>query len=577
MCAAGQGTLLKPLFGKIAFSPGRRQDGFPSRFFPAVVPQLFGAIAQLWSHWLGRRRAVVLYPYVNLNTWSRLVARVLVPLVVALACVVYGFFFALTAPYLIIPFVVPVGVLALLSIWALPETNSVPVRAMESCFSALLIGLILWPNYLALTLPGLPWITMIRLTSFPMAFFLMVCLSMSPQFRARIGETAASVPGLLNVLLLFSINACVSLPFSHNLGSSIDRFVIQQINWMGVFLVSVNVFRTPRRAERYVALLLLLAIPVAAVAVLEFNEQHVLWNGHVPSFLRVEDPGVQRALMDSVRGATGQFRAKATFSTALGLAEYISLMTPFALYWAVSRHGNLKRAIGLAMLPTIYVIVRMTDSRLGVLGYLISIVTYVFLWSLIRWRRRLNDIAAAAIVYLYPAAFLCILAASMFVHKIHVLIFGGGAQSASNLARQEQYRMAFRALAKNPVGHGTGQAGLAIGYGSSDFIAIDSYYIAIALDYGIIGLILYASIFFITLISAVRIILKNEGSNDSEMVILIPLVSCLAAFLMIRSVFGQPDIHPMIFALLGMTVALIARARSKSVWGIGEAQKFLEN
>jgi hypothetical protein len=137
--------------------------------------------------------------------------------------------------------------------------------------------------------------------------------------------------------------------------------------------------------------------------------------------------------------------------------------------------------------------------------------------------------------------------------------------------------MAFRALAKNPVGHGTGQAGLAIGYGSSDFIAIDSYYIAIALDYGIIGLILYASIFFITLISAVRIILKNEGSNDSEMVILIPLVSCLAAFLMIRSVFGQPDIHPMIFALLGMTVALIARARSKSVWGIGEAQKFLEN
>jgi hypothetical protein len=205
----------------------------------------------------------------------------------------------------------------------------------------------------------------------------------------------------------------------------------------------------------------------------------------------------------------------------------------------------------------------MTDARLGVLGYLVSILAYVLLWSLIRWRQRINDLVAATLVYAYPAGFLAILGASMVVHKIHVLIFGGGAQTASNMQRQEQFRMALPALLTHPLGHGTNQAGMAMGYGAGDFIAIDSYYISVALDYGILGVALYMAMFVIVIAAAVQAMMTLNPDGDREFTMLIPLAACLSAFLLIRGVFAQPDIHPMIFTILGMTVALVARTRQK--------------
>jgi O-antigen ligase len=234
------------------------------------------------------------------------------------------------------------------------------------------------------------------------------------------------------------------------------------------------------------------------------------------------------------------------------------------MHWAVGRYPLIQRLLGLVMIPVVYVIVRTTDARLGVLGYLISILTYVLFWSLIRWRQRINDLVSAALIYAYPAAFLTLLALSMVVHKIHVLIFGGGAQSASNMQRQEQYRMALPALLKNPIGHGTNQAGVAMGYGAGDFIAVDSYYISVALDYGVIGLVLYVGMFVIVIASAISAMLHFTRGEERELTMLIPLAACLSAFIMIRGVFSQPDIHPMIFTLLGMAVALVARARSKA-------------
>ncbi|MGZ3272299.1 MAG: O-antigen ligase family protein [Caulobacteraceae bacterium] len=505
----------------------------------------------------------MLRPYVDLHSRWRLASHVLVPLTLALACFVYGFFFALTAPYLIVPFTAPVAIIGLLSIWAMPEARTAPVRVLELFFSAFLIGLILWPNYLALSLPGLPWITMVRLTIFPMAFLLLISLSISSDFRRKIMEAASGAPLMLSLLLLFSVNSFISLPFSRAIGDSLNKTVLQQLNWTGVFLVSLFFFRTPGRVERYVGLLLLLAVPMAVVSYLEFEEQHVLWANNVPSFLRIPDDSVRLALDSAVRSATGQYRAKATFSTPLGLAEYMGLMTPFAIYWAVGRKPLVQRLIGLAMLPVIYITVRMTDSRLGLLGYLVSVSTYVFLWSVVRFRRRVNDILAATIVYAYPTALAALFASSLVFHKVHVLLFGGGAQAASNDARQAQFRMAIPALLKNPIGHGSGESGRAMGYASGDFIAIDSYYINIGLDYGAIGLFLYVAMFAVVIAGIVRTLLQVRDTRDPELIMLIPLAAFLMAFLVVRGVFGQPDIHPLIFTVLGMAVCLLARAQNK--------------
>lgn len=518
-------------------------------------------LAQLWREWRAKRRPVVLRPYIDLNSRSRRAARFLTPAALILICFIYGFFFALTAPLLIVPFTAPVLVLTLLSIWALPEVEKAPVKTLELFYSAGLVGLILWPNYLALTLPGLPWITVTRLTMFPAAFLLMLSLSSSRSFRKNVTDAVDGAPVVLPLLVLFAANSLISLPFSHQIGVSLNKIVVQQFTWTGMFVTGLYVFRIPRRAERYMTFLLLLAPPMALLAFIEFQEQHVLWLEHVPGFLKVPDPAAQLSLANQTRGITGQYRAKGTFPTGLGLAEYISLMTPFALHWTAGRYPLVKRVIGLALLPTIYIVVRMTDSRLGILGYLISTVTYVLIWGLIRFRRRINDLAAAIIVYAYPAAFIGVLAASLFVHKIHVLIFGGGSTAGSNAARQEQFRMAIPAFLRNPIGYGATQSGGHMGYGAGDFVAIDSYWIVLSLDYGALGVVLYVGLFAVVIYEAVKALLQHPEVGRGETGILIPLVSLMAAFLMIRGVYGEDGIHPLVFALLGMAMALISRAK----------------
>ncbi len=520
-------------------------------------------LQQLWREWRSKRKPVVLRPYVDLNTGGRKAARYITPLVLTAACFVYGFFFALTAPALIVPFVAPVLVLALLGIWALPETHTVPLRTMEVFFILGLAGLIFWPNYLALSLKGLPWITVARLTIFPAVFLLLFSVSSSARLRKQILDSASGVPVVLPLLILIAANSLLTLPISKSVGASLNKIIVEQFTWTGMFLAALYVFRLPGRAERYVAMVLLMGPPIALLALTEFEEQHVLWLQHVPSFLRVPDPAVQLSLASQTRSATGQYRAKTTFPTGLGLAEYISLLTPFALHWAAGRGSMVKRLAGVLMLPIIYVVVRMTDSRLGILGYLVSVASFVLIWSLIRFRRRLNDLVAAIVVYAYPAALLGVLAASVFVHKIHVLIFGGGATSASNSARTEQFRMAMPPFLRNPLGYGDAMAGDQMGYGTGDFTAIDSYWITLSLDYGAVGMVLFVGLFTVVIYAAVKTLLDHPQVARGETRLLLPLISFLAAFLVIRGVYAEEMLFPLVYAMLAMAVCLVSRAKHK--------------
>ncbi len=179
-------------------------------------------VVKLWRKWRAKRRPVVLRPYVDLHSRWRKAGHLLIPLVMILACFIYGFFFALTAPYLIVPFAAPVLALGLLAIWALPEVDKAPVKTLELLFSAGLMGLILWPNYLALSsLPGLPWITVVRLTIFPGAFVLLLCLSSSKNFRTHLTEAArGACPSCSPCSSCSAANSFInSSPLSHHVGA----------------------------------------------------------------------------------------------------------------------------------------------------------------------------------------------------------------------------------------------------------------------------------------------------------------------------------------------------------------------
>jgi hypothetical protein len=215
---------------------------------------------------------------------------------------------------------------------------------------------------------------------------------------------------------------------------------------------------------------------------------------------------------------------------------------------------------GVLFLPVVFYCVRLTDARLGVVGFLVSIMLYFLFWGLLRLRRNGRDLLAATIVYAYPALFAAAAAAVTFIRPVHTVVFGGGAQAASDQARRTQLFMGMPKVVENPIGFGAGGSGGAMGYAPGDFITIDNYYLSVALDYGVIGLVVFPGIFLIVIAWAVRMMLHTADSKDRELGLLTPLAVALSAFLVIKIVFSQQDNHPLIFMMLGILVALSYRA-----------------
>jgi hypothetical protein len=193
---------------------------------------------------------------------------------------------------------------------------------------------------------------------------------------------------------------------------------------------------------------------------------------------------------------------------------------------------------------------------------LISLLLYGMLWSIVRWRSHPRDLFAAATVYAYPAIFLLGIATVFASTRLRSMVLGDGAQAGSTEARHTQLGMAMAQMWKTPWGHGAGQSGNAMGYSEGAFITIDNYFIAVALDYGILGVIFWYGMFIIGMVEAARYSVSSQYAGRTEARLLAPLAVVLAGFLVIKWVHGQDDNHSIYFMVLGMICALIYRLRN---------------
>jgi len=510
-----------------------------------------------------RRRAIVLAPYRRVHSLGRELFPIIAIPLLSFICLIYGFFFGLTAPYLLMQFIAPIALLALLVIWALPNQRHAPTYGVEFFFAAYFISLILWPDYLALYFPGMPWITSLRLTAFPMVGLFLVCLSVSRDFRVAVSKSVTAIKPLWYFILGVLFLEFATLVFSPTPVSSLQIAILFVVLNFSVFVVSATIFRRIDFIERYWALLCLLAIPISLVVILEAREQHLLWMNEIPRFLRVPDETVTKILEPEFRPGINLYRAKGTFRTSLVLAEYLSLLTPFLLHFAFTPRPMILRVGSLLMIPLLFYAIRLTDSRLGLVGMLISVLMFGCFWSFIRWRREPRNLLSAAILFAYPATFCLAVAAVFSSTRLSMMVFGGGAQAGSSAARATQLEMAIRSAAKAPWGHGAGQSGEALGFAEGQFKTVDNFFIAMLMDIGVVGLVLWAGTFVIAILAAVRYCLSRELGTRREAALLGPLAIALSAFLVVKWVHGQSDLHSIQYMEVGMVSALVYRLRKQ--------------
>lgn len=492
--------------------------------------------------------------------WER--HPVLVVVGCALVALAYGNAFATLPTSLVLPLMLPLGAIAILIIWRLPTTNRPPVRTLTGLLFLYTIALVTWPDYLAVSVPGLPWITAIRITGPPVALVLMICVSVSDTLRAELMRVFASVPWIIRPFLVFAATMILTLPLSPDIAVSIGRLIVAEINWIVMFFAAVIVFQRPGTASGFVRVLWICMLVTCGFGIAEWRESQLPWAEDIPEFLRIEDEAVKRALEGAARAATGIHRAASKWSTSLGFAEYLSLLTPFMIHAIVTSRSVAVRLFALAMLPLIFFCMKITDARLGMVGFMLSFMLYLLVWAIQRWRARKDSLIPPLVIAAYPAAFAAFIAGTFVIGRLRAMVWGTGAQQFSTDARKDQYLAGIQHVLSNPIGHGIGMGARTLGYsGPSGVVTIDTYYLAAALEFGVVGFVAFYGMILGAIYHGGLALLKTR---EREALLLAPIIVALTNFFIIKSIFSQLENHPIVFMMLGMVAALVYRVRQET-------------
>lgn len=479
-------------------------------------------------------------------------------MLLAFATFIYGFFYALLPPAFLSILLIPIVILVLFIVWALPLGESAPPRPIPGLFWAFWLSLMLWPNYLALALPGLPWITVNRLFGGPLLFLLMIAASTSLPFRREMRDMLGATGWMWKMVVAFATCGLLSTFFSQEIFVTLNKFANLQIVWTSIFFASVWVFRQPGTITRWARIFVIMAIVTSVIGLIEAREQRVLWAAYIPSFLKVEDPAVQRILDGNFR--FDQYRIVGTTMSPLSFAEFLALSTPFLIHFFVTSRRLTTWLLLLAADALIFVAILNTDSRLGMVGFFFSHGVLGFFYAARHWRRTSDSILGPAITLAYPAFLIVFVGAIFAIGRLRVLVLGDGSGAASNDARGEQFAQMWPILFQSPVfGYGTGQGGPALNYiGGGGLPTIDSYLISIALDFGIVGFVLFYGVLLAAIVKSSKLAL---ASGDGEEALAIPIAVCLGSYLIIKFVLSQEANNSVLFMLLGATCAIAWRAQ----------------
>lgn len=471
--------------------------------------------------------------------------------------IIYGFLYALLPPAFLTFLMIPLVVLIMIVIWLLPERDTAPTAAIHWLFFAFWMGMILWPNYLAIALPGLPWISVRRLFGGPLLLLLLISVSTSAKFRSDLTASLQSVPLLWKLMAAFVIVQLLSLAFADSKATGFARALSMQMVWTSIFFVSAYVFLTPGRIVRWAWIMCGMAVVVSLIALLEAQQGHVLWVDHIPSFLKVEDESVAMTLAGKYRlGQT--YRSVSTFATTLALAEFLALTCPFLIHIAMIKRKPAFWVLFVAVDILIIAGILASQSRLGMVGFVVGHAAYGLLWAVRKWRTDRVSLFGPALTLAYPALMAVTAAAILAFGRLRTVTIGNGQHAPSNMAREMQVEMAGPVFLKSPLfGHGPNQGASALGYTNpSGTLTIDSYILSILLDYGIVGFLVYYGMILVGIRKAVSL---SARAKDDELGYALPVAVALMVFVVSKLVLSQEENHPIMFMLLGMVLALSYR------------------
>lgn len=449
-----------------------------------------------------------------------------------------------------VPFALPLIFLVLFVVWALPTSQKAPGRLAERLFWAYSVTLLLWPNYLAIALPGLPWITTARLFATPMLLTILIYASTSLPFKQTMRERLALIRPLWILVAIFAVIQAVSVAVSPKPMLSLNRVFNNEVVWTGMFFAAVWVLRSPRSLERwfiaYVAMIFILGL----LGVWEAHLQRVIWANSVPSIFQIDDPNVQKILGGSYR-LTGQYRVQTTATTPLSFAEAIALAVPFLLY-LMDTYRRLWVFFACLVIEglIVYGLIQ-SDARLGFVAFILGHFLYIAFLGVDLWRSNKHSLLGPSLIFSLPVLLAIGLSMVLFVGRIRVRVVGSGQHTFSNEARIDQMAAALEKIWGSPfLGFGAGEGAMKLGFvNPSGEATIDSYFLSILMDYGIIGFLVFYGMLAYAIVLSFSLALRSSAQMVRRLSAALGIF--LIQFVVIKIVLSQEANHPLVFIALG--------------------------
>lgn len=510
----------------------------------------------------------ILKPYERRQLPGR-AARTIAGASLILVAAFYGLMCSVLPMRLLVIPAIPVLLMFGLALWMLPDIGGIYDQQMET-FMVWYVGLnVLWPGYVALNAPGLPWISPPRVVLAGLLAVVLFNISTSKDFRSALTERQHGLPMVRRVFYLFWTVTLVSLVFSDAIAASLLKFINNQIYWTMMFLVSAFLATRGRFVERLGNVIAWTTIALALIGIYESRLQAPFWLNHLPSFLQADYGLLGSLSQSSARAGTEEYRIRGTFANPTYFAEYLGLAIPFVVH-ALAQSQRFWHVVLLSGgLLAVSIAAYLTHTRSAMLALLISLVIYPLFASLRSRRAHPNSIAATAVVAAYPIALALLAALVVFWRRLHVLIIGGGQHQASTDAREAQWAMGWPKVFSHPLGHGVGRAGDVLGYTNlAGEGTIDSGYLSLLLDYGPLGLAAFLAMLIMLIWAGYR--LYTDARSPSEQMIA-PMTIGAMNFLIIKSVMSNDGNWPIVFILSGCIVGLVWARKAQNIVQLPES------
>ena len=237
----------------------------------------------------------------------------------------------------------------------------------------------------------------------------------------------------------------------------------------------------------------------------------------------------------------------------------MALTMPFLLHYTVGSYSWSTRLAALASAVFAMAVAILSGVRVGTIGCLVSIMLSIAAWSLFKWRRDRESLLAPATSLSLPVLVAVVAVAVTYVGRVRHLLWGSGSEAFSTESRIEQLTSGLPKILSHPWGYGIGMGAESLNFSPFGFLTIDNYYLDVALEYGVLGFVVYYSMFLISIYYGLRTLLRFRRLGR-EVEMLTPITIALTTFFIIKSSFSEQDNHPLVFMMLGMVAALVHRA-----------------